>query len=200
MLKKLQKLKENTLLKIIGKILYILLFILVILMLVIVILQRATDNSVALGGYRIFTVATGSMVPVYEVGDILIAKEIKPEEIKVDDDLVYKGKEGSFKDKVVTHRVLSIQEENGTYKIITKGVANTEQDPEITQEQVYGKVIYQVKSLSFISKMISNIYVFYFLIFVPIAFIIFKQIKNIVESYKDDEDEEEDEDENEEEK
>ena len=169
-------------------------------MLVIVILQRATDNSVALGGYRIFTVATGSMVPVYEVGDILIAKEIKPEEIKVDDDLVYKGKEGSFKDKVVTHRVLSIQEENGTYKIITKGVANTEQDPEITQEQVYGKVIYQVKSLSFISKMISNIYVFYFLIFVPIAFIIFKQIKNIVESYKDDEDEEEDEDENEEEK
>ena len=200
MLKKLQKLKENTLLKIIGKILYILLFILVILMLVIVILQRATDNSVALGGYRIFTVATGSMVPVYEVGDILIAKEIKPEEIKVDDDLVYKGKEGSFKDKVVTHRVLSIQEENGTYKIITKGVANTEQDPEITQEQVYGKVIYQVKSLSFISKMISNIYVFYFLIFVPIAFIIFKQIKNIVESYKDDEDEEEAEDENEEEK
>lgn len=200
MLKKLQKLKENTLLKIIGKILYILLFIFVILMLVIVILQRATDNSVALGGYRIFTVATGSMVPVYEVGDILIAKEIKPEEIKVDDDLVYKGKEGSFKDKVVTHRVLSIQEENGTYKIITKGVANTEQDPEITQEQVYGKVIYQVKSLSFISKMISNIYVFYFLIFVPIAFIIFKQIKNIVESYKDDEDEEEDEDENEEEK
>ena len=200
MLKKLQKLKENTLLKIIGKILYILLFILVILMLVIVILQRATDNSVALGGYRIFTVATGSMVPVYEVGDILIAKEIKPEEIKVDDDLVYKGKEGSFKDKVVTHRVLSIQEENGTYKIITKGVANTEQDPEITQEQVYGKVIYQVKSLSFISKMISNIYVFYFLIFVQIAFIIFKQIKNIVESYKDDEDEEEDEDENEEEK
>ena len=200
MLKKLQKLKENTLLKIIGKILYILLFILVILMLVIVILQRATDNSVALGGYRIFTVATGSMVPVYEVGDILIAKEIKPEEIKVYDDLVYKGKEGSFKDKVVTHRVLSIQEENGTYKIITKGVANTEQDPEITQEQVYGKVIYQVKSLSFISKMISNIYVFYFLIFVPIAFIIFKQIKNIVESYKDDEDEEEDEDENEEEK
>ena len=130
MLKKLQKLKENTLLKIIGKILYILLFILVILMLVIVILQRATDNSVALGGYRIFTVATGSMVPVYEVGDILIAKEIKPEEIKVDDDLVYKGKEGSFKDKVVTHRVLSIQEENGTYKIITKGVANTEQDPD----------------------------------------------------------------------
>ena len=70
MLKKLQELKENIALKIIGKILYILLFIFVILMLIIVILQRATDNSVSLGGYRIFTVATGSMIPVYEVGDI----------------------------------------------------------------------------------------------------------------------------------
>ena len=194
MLKKLQELKENIALKIIGKILYILLFIFVILMLIIVILQRATDNSVSLGGYRIFTVATGSMIPVYEVGDILIAKEIKPEEIKVDDDLVYKGKEGTFKDKVVTHRVISINEENETYKIITKGVANTEQDPEITQDQVFGKVIYQVKSLSFISKMISNIYVFYFLIFIPIAFIIFKQIKNIVESYKENNEEEEEDD------
>lgn len=187
MLKQFENLKENKVLKIIGKILYILLFVFVILMLIIVILQRATDNSVALGGYRIFTVATGSMVPKYEVGDILIAKEIKTEEIKIDDDIVYKGKEGSFKDKVVTHRVISINEENGKYKIITKGIANAEQDPEITQEQVYGKVIYQVKSLSFISRMISNIYVFYFLIFIPIGIIIFKQIKNIASSYEEDE-------------
>ena len=159
----------------------------------IILVQRFSNNNISVAGYRIFTVATGSMIPVYEVGDILIAKEIRPEEIKVDDDLVYKGKEGTFKDKVVTHRVISINEENGKYKIITKGIANTEQDPEITYEQVYGKVIYQVKSLSFISKMISNIYVFYFLIFIPIGIIIFKQIKNIVSSYEEDDDDDEDE-------
>ena len=190
----LKKIKENKALQIIGKILYILVFIIVILMLIIVILQRTTNNTVSLGGFRIFTVATGSMVPEYEVGDILISKETDPSEIKVDDDIVYKGEKGNFKDKVVTHRVISIEkQEDGNYKIITKGIANSEQDPEITQEQVLGKVVYKVKSLSFISKLISNIYIFYFFIFIPIALIIFKQIKNIIASGEETEDEEDDE-------
>ena len=188
MKEKLKKLKQNKALKIIGEILYILLFIIVILMLIVVILQRVTDNSVTIGGYRMFTVATGSMVPQYEVGDILISKEIEPSEIKVGDDIVYRGKEGSFKDKVVTHRVISIEQENGEYKIITKGIANQEQDPEITDEQVYGKVVYKVQTLSFISKLISNIYIFYFLIFVPIALIIFRQIKQIASRDEEEED------------
>ena len=196
MIEKLKKIKENKALKIIGNILYILLFIVVILMLVVVILQRASSNTISLGGYRIFTVATGSMVPKYEVSDVLVAKEIDPSEIKVGDDIVYLGKEGSFKDKVVTHQVISIEEENGNYKIITKGIANIEQDPEITQDQVFGKIVYKVKTLSFIGKMISNIYIFYFVIFIPIALIIFKQIKNIASAHEEDDDEEKEEGEN----
>lgn len=191
-----KKIKENKALKIIGNILYILLFIVVILMLIVVILQRASNNTISLGGYRIFTVATGSMVPKYEVSDVLVAKEIDPSEIKVGDDIVYLGKEGSFKDKVVTHQVISIEEENGNYKIITKGIANIEQDPEITQDQVFGKIVYKVKTLSFIGKMISNIYIFYFVIFIPIALIIFKQIKNIASAHEEDDDEEKEEGEN----
>lgn len=182
--------KNKKTLHIIGNILYAIVFIIVILMLVVVVLQRVSNNTIALGGYRIFTVATGSMVPKYEIGDVLISKEIEPSEIKEGDDIVYKGKEGSFKDKIVTHQVISAKEEDGTYKFVTKGIANTEEDPEITQDQVFGKIVYKVKSLSFIGKMISNLYVFYFVIFIPIALIIFKQIKNIAS--KDDEDDEED--------
>lgn len=187
---KFERLKQNKALKVIWQILYILLYIVVILMLIVVILQRVTDNSITIGGYRIFTVATGSMVPQYEVGDILISKEIDPSQIKVDDDIVYRGKEGSFKDRVVTHRVISIKEEDGKYKIITKGIANIEEDPEITDDQVYGKVIYKVKILSFISRLISNLYIFYFFIFVPIAILIFRQIKRI--ATEDDEEDDDD--------
>lgn len=188
MKEKLQKIKNNKVLRVIGEIIYILLFLIVILMLIVVVLQRVSDNSVTLGGFRLFTVATGSMVPEYEVGDVLIAKEIEPSEIKVGDDIVYRGKEGSFNGKIVTHRVISITEQDGVYHIITKGLANTEQDPEITDEQVYGKIVYQVKSLSAISKLTSNVYLFYFCIFVPIAIIIVRQIIQISSS-KDDEDE-----------
>ena len=189
----LKKTKENKALKLIGNILYILLFVIIVLMLVVVILQRVSDNSISLGGYRLFTVATGSMEPKYEVGDILISKEINQNDIKVGDDIVYRGKEGSFNGKVVTHQVVSIRDEEGNKKIITKGIANTEEDPEIDGTQVYGKVIYKVQTLSFISQIIKNIYVFYFIIFVPIAIIIFRQIRYYLR--KDD-----DEDENKEEK
>ena len=180
--------KEHKGLKIIGNILYAILFIIAILMLGVVILQRVSDNSVSLGGYRIFIVATGSMEPKYLVSDVLISKEINPAEINVGDDVVYKGKEGTFKDKVVTHQVIEKWQDGGTYKFITKGIANIEQDPEITANQIYGKILGKVKTLSYIGKVIQNIYVFYFFIFIPIALIIYRQIKNIVYdlTHKDD--------------
>lgn len=184
----LKKIKENKVLKAIGNILYFLLFVLVILLLIVVILQRASDNSISIAGVRMFTVATGSMEPVYEVGDVLIAKEVSPEDIKIDDDIVYRGNKGSFDGKIVTHRVIDIQKDGENYKITTKGVANTEKDPEITQEQVYGKIVYKVKTLSFLGKLISNIYIFYFIIFIPIAIIIYRQIRILTK--KDDEEDE----------
>ena len=190
MLKKIKKIKENKALKIIGNILYSILFLIVVLMLIIVIIQRTSNNSISIGGYRIFAVATGSMVPKYEVGDVLISKEIEPSEIKVGDTVVYKGEVGGFKDKFVTHQIQSInKQEDGTYKFTTKGISNIEADPEISETQVYGKIIYKVKTLSLISKLILNVYVFYFFVFVPIAIIIYKHIRNLIR-----EDEEEDED------
>ena len=108
MKEKIQKIKDNKVLKIIGNIIYVIIFIFILLILAVAVLQRTTNNEVTLGGYRIFVVATGSMIPKYEVGDVLVSKEIPPEEIKVGDDVVYTGKEGSFKDKVVTHQVIFI--------------------------------------------------------------------------------------------
>ena len=83
MLNKIKEIKESPKMRFIGNILYILLFIIVVLMLVAVLLQRTTNNSVSIGGYRMFAVATGSMIPVYNVGDVLISKEINAKSLKV---------------------------------------------------------------------------------------------------------------------
>lgn len=193
MLEKLKKLKENKILKFIGNLLYVLMFFLVVLMLVVVIMQRATGNNISVGGIRMFAVATGSMVPVYEVGDVLISKEVEPETLEVGDDIVYIGKKGTFNGKVVTHRIISIEtKEDGNYKIVTQGVANNTADPEIDQTQVYGKIIYNVKILSFLSRMTRNIYVFYFIIFIPVGILVYKNIKNIKNINKDIDNEDED--------
>jgi signal peptidase len=194
----LEKISQNKPLKIMWNIIYTFLYIVVVLMLLVVVIQRASNNSVALGGYRIFNVATGSMVPVYEVGDVLVSQEIDPSQIKVGDDIVYLGEKGDFKNRVVTHRVISVWQEDGTYKIITKGVANDEADPEITSDQVYGKIVYKMQILSFISKtLIENIYVFYFAVFLPIALILFSILKKIFTKSDEDDDDEEDEEESE---
>ena len=195
MKEKIDKIKNNKALKIIGNTLYTILFIIVVLLLLVVILQRTSNNGIALGGYRLFNVVTGSMVPKYEVGDVLVSKEVKPEELKVGDDVVYKGKEGDFADKIITHQIIKIEKENGNYKITTKGIANDIEDPEINQTQIYGKITYKIKTLSLIGKMAQNIYVFYFLVFMPIVIIVFKQIYNLIKKDDDeDEDEEDDED------
>lgn len=193
MLEKLKKIKENKILKTIGNVLYTLLFILVVLMLLVVVMQRATNNTIAVGGFRMFSVATGSMIPVYEVGDVLISKEIDGEDIKVGDDLIYQGKKGSFAGKIVTHRVISIEKkEDGNYKIITQGVANNASDPEIDQTQVYGKVICNVKILGLIGKLVRNVYTFYFILLIPVAVLIVKNVRNIMNFDKEEECDEDD--------
>lgn len=194
MFEKLKKIKENKTLKFIGNLLYILMFIIVVFMLVIVIMQRTTNNTITIGGLRMFSVATGSMVPVYNVGDILISKEIEPEDIKVGDDLVYQGKRGTFSGKVVTHRVISVEkQEDGNYKIVTQGVANNAADPEIDQTQVYGKIVCKLHVLSYLGKIVRNTYVFYFCIFIPVGILVYRNIKNIMNIGANDDDDEDDE-------
>lgn len=190
----LKKIKENKVLRAIYNILYTILLILVIAILIVVTLQRVSNNNITIAGIRMFNIVTESMVPKYVVGDILISKSINPEDIKIGDDIVYVGKEGSFNGKIVTHQVIDIENENGVYKFHTKGIANEIEDPVVDQEQVYGKVIYKIYSLSFISKIINNLYAFYFVIFVPIVLLIFWEIVKIISrSREDDEDETEEE-------
>lgn len=181
----MKNLLDNKILRIIGKIIYVLLYIIILITLLVVAIQRFSNNNVTIAGFRIFNVATGSMVPEYQVGDILVSKEINPEDIQVGDNIVYMGEKQDFKGKIVTHQVISKREENGKIYFTTKGIANEEADPEITEDQVYGKVVYKTIIFSFISKIINNIYAFYFLIFIPVAIIICKLIVDNVISYKE---------------
>ena len=183
----LNKIKNNKELKIIGNIIYYILLALVILILAVVILQRVSKNNASIGGIRIFNIVTESMFPEYQIGDVLISKKIEPSKIKVGDDLVYLGTEQGFAGRVVTHRVVDIEESDGKYRFHTKGLANEVEDPVVQENQIYGIVIYKTYILSFITKIINNIYGFYFLIFIPLTILIivkFVKIRN--EKEKDD--------------
>ena len=44
--------------------------------------QRFSDNG-SIGGYRMFTIVTGSMEPEYTIGDVILVEETKYEELKL---------------------------------------------------------------------------------------------------------------------
>lgn len=166
--------------------------VILVVVLAIVITQRVTNNKMSIAGFRIFTVITESMIPDYVVGDAIFTKTIEPSEIKVGDDITYLGMSESFKDKIVTHRVIDIEKsEDGLYIFQTKGIANPEPDPKINETQIFGKVIYKIKSISYLNGIMGNLYGMYFAIFIPFGLIMF--IEYILYKREKDEDLEEDE-------
>ena len=138
------------------------------LILVLVVFQKVTKNKLAIGNIYIFQVVTESMTPEYKVGDIIVVKKESPDKIKVGDDVTYLGTDSSVKDMRITHRVIEKKEKDGKYYFTTKGIANEVEDPQINEDNLYGKVIYKTIIYSFIGRLMTNT-VAYYLIFILIG-------------------------------
>lgn len=169
--------------KIILMIIKILATLFVTIVFMIIFLQRVSNNKLNLAGYGLYTVVSESMLPKYELYDMLLAKEVTIEDINIGDDIVYLGEKSDFKDKIVTHRVIGIDKTSKTIK--TKGINNSADDPEITYSQVLGKVVHKSVVLTLLSHIINNIYGFYFVIFIPLTVIIFLEIMEIINEKKE---------------
>ncbi len=153
----------------------IILTVIVVIILGAVILQRVSNNKINFFGYGIYTIVSESMKPEYEIGDMFLSKEVAKNDIKVGDDIVYIGKTGSYDGKVITHRVISLDD-----RIHTQGLNNASADPAIDYEQVYGKVVTRLALLSMFSKLMNNSVLFYVIIFVPFTILVFFDIKGII--------------------
>ncbi len=178
----MKKVLENKLFKILWTLIKAIFGLIIALVLIIIITQRVFNNETSFFGYRIFTVASGSMEPKYKILDMLLVKEMSPQEIKVNDDLVYMGKEGTYADKVITHRVIKIEEKDGKRIFHTQGILdNSMLDPLVDESQIYGRVLYKLHILSFFSRFISKPLGFMLLIVLPIAVLILLEIIDIKE-------------------
>ena len=174
----MKSLLDNKYFKIIKKVLNILIVVFVLLFLFVVALQRFSNNKISFFDYRMFTVISGSMEPKYNIGDILVAKEVDSSEIKVGDAISYLGNKGDFKDKIITHEVTKIEkDENGKYSFRTKGIKYGVEDVyEVSEDQIYGVVVYKTILLSFMYKLISTPIGLLIFVVIPIVYIIVSEI------------------------
>lgn len=157
----------------------------IIIVVSIIFIQRISDNKLTLGGYSIYTIITESMVPKYNVGDMVIAKKIPITELKVNDDIVYLGNKNDFAGKIVTHQIIEIEKTGNELHFHTKGIANMIEDPLVEENQILGKVVMKGTILSLISKIVNNPYGFYFVIFVPFAILLVMEIIDFIEEKKE---------------
>lgn len=181
----LRKILDSKYFQIPYKIVKTIIFIMLVLYVAFTIIQRISGNQ-SIFGYRLFAVATGSMVPDYNVNDVLAIKEVNHNELKVGDDITYLGKKQDVSGKIVTHRIINIEEKDGKKTYLTKGINNEVEDPTIGDNQIYGKVVGKVPIVTQINHIVKNQYGFFFLIFLPLVIVIFLEIADTVTEMKKD--------------
>lgn len=183
-MKFIERIKNNKFLKFIFSTFKVIISIVIILIILVIFVQRISGNKLKLGGFSLYTIVSGSMIPVYNVSDMVLAKDVDPKTIMEGDNVVYIGKTGDFKDKIVTHQVIDVRYNKGKYYFTTKGIANDIADPEISQDDIEGKVLSKCHTLSFLSKLVNNLYGFYFLLFVPFVVLLFFEVVDIINERK----------------
>ena len=124
-----------------------------------------------------YVVASGSMIPVLEVYDVLIVQGHEPfEDIEKGDVIVFNRP--SDHDRVIVHRVVSVIDDDPK-TLRTKGDANPASIPgtdfPITEEEYIGKVVYTLPQVGYVTQLLKPP-INYVIIAIVIGVMIVKQI------------------------
>ncbi len=124
-----------------------------------------------------YVVASGSMIPVLQVYDVLIVQGHIPfDDIEVGDIIVFNRPSGH--DRVIVHRVASIIDDDPK-TIRTKGDANPASIPgtdfPITEEEYIGKVAYVIPQVGYVTQLLKPP-INYVIIVIVIGIMVVKQM------------------------
>ncbi|MGD1839070.1 MAG: signal peptidase I [Nitrososphaeraceae archaeon] len=126
-----------------------------------------------------YVVSSGSMIPVLNVGDILVVRDGDTfEKLEIGDIIVFDKPDGE--EKVIVHRIIEINEDFDEKIIITKGDANSGIIPgtdfPIRESEYIGEVAYVIPKVGLVIKYL-NPPVNYILIAIIVGALIFTNIK-----------------------
>ena len=112
------------------------------------------------------------------------AYEWDTKKLKVGDDIAFIGNRGGLENKLVTHRIIKIEEESNGRIFTTKGVKNSVEDPSITESQILGKVVGVVPVVTQINHVVKSQLGFFCLIFCPLVLVIVLEILQTITDIK----------------
>jgi signal peptidase len=131
-------------------------------------------------GWQFNPVMSGSMDPVFKVGDVIVSQQVDPANVQVGDIVTYRSSEFG---KVVVHRVVEKCEGDSLY-FITKGDSNEYIDPyPVPAENVMNKIGFHIPYLGHVSNLIKSGPWVILLFALPLLLLFGRQIQSIFISF-----------------
>ena len=163
-----------------GGVFATLLMIAEIFVIVFIVLSKISGSVPTIFGYQLYVIATPSMEPDIKVGDVIVSKEYGGEALETGCVVTYLGKTGEFAGKMITHEVIRI---NGD-EIITKGKANSSEDPAISREDIRSVMQHKTVILSAVYKVITSTAGFICFIILPFVALIVSEVVGMITEIK----------------
>ncbi len=148
------------------------------------VLNASAGKVPSVFGFSVLQVKTGSMLPEYEIGTVVVTKKVDVNDLKVGDVISFYSMDQDISGEVNTHRIVKIEhggDDNAPY-FTTKGDNNSDVDKvKVWPSQIVGKVVYNLGTVSgsFIG-VFQNPKVIFFVIILPLIFITFGEAVNLV--------------------
>lgn len=107
-------------------------------------------------GGTTLTVLTGSMQPGISPGDVVAVVPVDPDDLTAGDIVTFQPVSGD--PTLITHRIIGIsQSSSGERSFVTRGDANSADDPEIVADQIQGRVLYSVPWIGHVGAAVGRL-------------------------------------------
>lgn len=175
--------------KIIDIISYFLLISTIVVCLSIILSMILTRNEKlkSFFGFSFVELVSGSMSPVYEKGDIVIAKNVSSQDVEMGDVIIFVSSDPIIEGHLNCHRVIGIDfDENGKRFFTTKGDANSTADRyPVYDSDVVAKVIAGARWLSKIISLLKSGWGYFIIIMIPILTVLVISLKQFIFAIKE---------------
>jgi signal peptidase len=152
----------------------------IVLSLLIVGVSVAGFGYVRASGAKTLSVQSGSMVPTFHKGDLVVVKSVP--EYRVGDVITFINP--ANKKETVTHRIIAVRASSMSMSYVTKGDANMAPDIPVASSAVIGKLQHIVPRVGYVVDFMRKPLGLALIIYVPALMIMISELKRLAAYYK----------------
>lgn len=128
-----------------------------------------------------YVIVSPSMVPTIKVQDGIVIQRMEVDKLEKGDIISFLSSDPRYQGVIITHRIIGIEKsQSGDYLFRTKGDNNHIEDSSLVKEEdIYGKVVFNIPFLGYIRQFLFQYLGWFFLIVLPLLYFIMINVVNV---------------------